>query len=133
MENVMVKRILGLCAAAVALIGLQARGDVAQAAEIKLFTSVGTVFGPEATKPPFQLVASAANLKFNDKDGGPALIQKARNALTIGWIKAGSAGTAKTTTPDAAPLVAPAAPAPVAPVLIGPPTTGLATVSPLGP
>src|ERR1700757_4680280 len=54
MENVMVMRIFGLLAAVVAFIALQARGEVARAAEIKLFTSVALSAALNELAPAFE-------------------------------------------------------------------------------
>jgi molybdate transport system substrate-binding protein len=53
-ETIMVKRILGLCTLAVALVSINARGDLAHAAEIKLFTSVALTAALNELAPTFE-------------------------------------------------------------------------------
>jgi molybdate transport system substrate-binding protein len=54
MENVMARRIFGLLTAVVALVAIPARGDAAQAAEIKLFTSVALSAALNELAPAFE-------------------------------------------------------------------------------
>jgi ABC-type molybdate transport system substrate-binding protein len=54
MENVMLKRLLLLCAAVAAVVGVDARGAVADAAEVKVLTSVALTVALNELAPRFE-------------------------------------------------------------------------------
>src|SRR5262249_18335750 len=56
---------------------------------VEIFKRFGTLFGPEATRPPMNLSAASTTLLFFDKDNKPTPgEQRASNPLTISWVKA---------------------------------------------